>query len=307
MKTQTRIKSLSLTVLLLIFASISVAQNQRTIRILAIGNSFSVDAVENYLYELGEAAGVNLIIGNANIGGCSLERHRNNSVSGAADYQYMKIVNGTKTLKKKSTLEYCLTDEPWDYISFQQVSQNSGLYDTYYPFLTELAAYVKQKALNPKVTYMLHRTWAYAQNSTHKGFANYNNKQLTMYRAIVKTTNKVKKSTKDIAFIIPSGTAIQNARTSALGDNFCRDGFHLDLKIGRYVAACTWFEKITGINVVGNTATPEGLTAFEIAVAQNAAHFAVKKPDNVTSMKKFVLRPEKEIALQDMFVEAIND
>ena len=34
------------------------------IRILAIGNSFSQDAVEQYLYELFDAAGIKVIIGN---------------------------------------------------------------------------------------------------------------------------------------------------------------------------------------------------------------------------------------------------
>lgn len=37
--------------------------------------------------------------------------------------------------------------------------------------------------------------------------------------------------------IIPTGTAIQNARTSFVGDHMNRDGYHLDLKIGRYTAA----------------------------------------------------------------------
>ena len=293
MKTQATFKSLFFTTIFLIFVGVLSAQNPKTIRILAIGNSFSVDAVENYLYELGAAEGINLIIGNAHIGGCSLERHRNNTICDKADYEYTKIVNGKKNLRKGSTLEYCVSDEPWDYISVQQVSQNSGKYETYYPFVSELLTYVKQKARNPDVVYMLHRTWAYAQNSTHGGFANYNKDQLTMYKAIVNTTNKVKKTTKDIAFIIPSGTAIQNARTSTIGDNFCRDGFHLDLVKGRYTAACTWFEKITGISVVGNKYYPEAMTAFEVEVAQNAAHLAVKKPNKVTSMK--TMSPNMEL------------
>lgn len=49
--------------------------NNDTIKVLAIGNSFSQDAVEQYLHELGEAEGITMIIGNMFIGGCSLERH----------------------------------------------------------------------------------------------------------------------------------------------------------------------------------------------------------------------------------------
>lgn len=36
--------------------------NNDTIKVLAIGNSFSQDAVEQYLHELGEAEGITMII-----------------------------------------------------------------------------------------------------------------------------------------------------------------------------------------------------------------------------------------------------
>ena len=51
---------------------ISVTVKQSPLRILAIGNSFSQDAVEQYLYELLKAEGIEAIIGNMYIGGCSL-------------------------------------------------------------------------------------------------------------------------------------------------------------------------------------------------------------------------------------------
>ena len=51
-----------------------VYAQQKQVRILAIGNSFSQDAVEQYLHELAEAEGISTIIGNMFIGGCSLER-----------------------------------------------------------------------------------------------------------------------------------------------------------------------------------------------------------------------------------------
>ena len=54
--------------------------NNDTIKVLAIGNSFSQDAVEQYLHELGEAEGITMIIGNMFIGGCSLMRNGTISV-----------------------------------------------------------------------------------------------------------------------------------------------------------------------------------------------------------------------------------
>ena len=262
------------------------AQELRTIRILTIGNSFSEDAVENYLYELGAAENIDFIIGNAYIGGCSLERHYNNAQQDKADYAYRKIQQGRKTERKQTSLAYCIEDEAWDYVSFQQVSQLSGVYASYFPYLPELMAYVKQHLKNPKATFVLHRTWAYAKDSNHGGFANYNKDQNAMFRSIVKTTHKVACQLKDIAFIVPVGTAIQNARSSSKGDSLCRDGFHLDLKIGRYTAACTWFEKLTGISPVANTAFPQGMSAEDVAIAQEAAHKTVKRPNRVTRIRK---------------------
>ena len=57
--------------ILLLLAGGAYAQ-QKTVRILAIGNSFSQDAVEQYLHELAEAEGISTIIGNMFIGGCCL-------------------------------------------------------------------------------------------------------------------------------------------------------------------------------------------------------------------------------------------
>lgn len=268
--------------ILLLLAGGVYAQ-QKTVRILAIGNSFSQDAVEQYLNELAEAEGISTIIGNMFIGGCSLERHVKNARDNAPAYAYRKIgTDGKKREKGKMSLETVLADEDWDYVSLQQASPFSGMYETYEASLPELIEYVKAR-LPKKTKLMLHQTWAYASTSRHSGFKNYNCNQLTMYQAIADAVKKAAKANK-IKIVIPSGTAIQNARTSFIGDHLNRDGYHLDVKIGRYTAACTWFERIFKHNVVGNPYTPEGLDEARKAVAQKAAHAAVKHPYKVTDL-----------------------
>ena len=268
--------------ILLLLAGGVYAQ-QKTVRILAIGNSFSQDAVEQYLHELAEAEGISTIIGNMFIGGCSLERHVKNARDNAPAYAYRKIgTDGKKREKGKMSLEMVLADEDWDYVSLQQASPFSGMYETYEASLPELIEYVKAR-LPKKTKLMLHQTWAYASTSRHSGFKNYNCNQLTMYQAIADAVKKAAKANK-IKIVIPSGTAIQNARTSFIGDHLNRDGYHLDVKIGRYTAACTWFERIFKHNVVGNPYTPEGLDEARKAVAQKAAHAAVKHPYKVTDL-----------------------
>lgn len=268
--------------ILLLLAGGVYAQ-QKTVRILAIGNSFSQDAVEQYLHELAEAEGISTIIGNMFIGGCSLERHVKNARDNAPAYAYRKIgTDGKKREKGKMSLEAVLADEAWDYVSLQQASPFSGMYETYEVSLPELIEYVKAR-LPKKTKLMLHQTWAYASTSKHSGFKNYNCNQLTMYQAIADAVKKAAKANK-IKIVIPSGTAIQNARTSFIGDHLNRDGYHLDVKIGRYTAACTWFERIFKHNVVGNPYAPEGLDEVRKAVAQKAAHAAVKHPYKVTEL-----------------------
>lgn len=261
------------------------AQKDDVVKILAIGNSFSQDAVEQYLYDLAAADSVKVIIGNMYIGGCSLERHVRNLRSDSPAYSYRKTgPDGHRVETRGMTLEKALADEDWDYVSLQQASPYSGQYDTYAGSLPELAEYVRER-VGKKTRLMLHQTWAYAPGSTHSGFRNYGNDQMTMYSAICDAVRRAAKL-EHIRIVIPSGTAIQNARTSFLGDDLTRDGYHLSLKAGRYVAACTWYEKITGNCVMGNPFRPKGLSADEQKIAQRAAHEAVLNPYGITDLSR---------------------
>lgn len=281
--------------------NISFVKANEVIKILAIGNSFSQDAVESYLDDLALSSGVRLIVGNLSIGGCSLETHWINANGNIADYSYRKITEGVSATLSSQTLLYGIKDEDWDYITFQQVSYNSGIYKTYFPYLTNLVQYVKNNATNANVKFAMHQTWAYATNSTHSGFVNYDRDQQKMYQAIVDTVNTAAAQV-GIDIIIPSGTAIQNGRTSYIGDNFCRDGYHLSLDLGRYTASCTWFEKLIGKSVIGNSYAPANLSKLDISIAQNAAHFAVQNPNSVTLMSDF--KPKEPTELEtDIYVD----
>ena len=256
----------------------------RTIKILAIGNSFSEDAIEQYLHELADADGIETIIGNLFIGGCSLERHMQCVNGNLPDYRYRKIgVDGVTKETPKCDIARAIADEEWDYVSVQQASHFSGDYTTYQPYLSQLVAYVKAHT-KKDVKIVFHQTWAYAQNSDHGGFKRYGNSQKQMYDAI---NGALKQVIKDIHpdVIVPSGTAIQNARTSSIGDNMNRDGYHLNPLYGRYTAACTWFQAIFKRSVVGNSYAPEGVTAEQKTIAQKAASAAVKHKFKVTQIK----------------------
>lgn len=271
-------RGLALVLSLMLILCAQVAFADRPLKLLAIGNSFSEDTIEQNLFELAAATGHQMVIGNMYIGGCSLERHWENAQSNKPDYNYRKIeIDGKMTRTANYTLDKALRDEQWDYVSLQQVSQLSGMYNSFQPYLDSLIAYVRARV--PATTKLIwHVTWAYAQNSTHGGFANYDRNQDKMYRAIVEGAQRLKKENAQFSLFVPVGTAIQNARTSFVGDHLNRDGFHLDLVLGRYTAACTWFECLFGTKVFGNRYAPKGLNKAQKAVAQWAAHLAVELP-----------------------------
>jgi len=252
------------------------------VRVLAIGNSFSQDAVEQYLWELANEAGVKMIIGNAYRGGQGFHSHWIDVTEANNTFEYRKVVNGRRSNTPRSSLESIITDEPWNFITFQQVSQESGLRTTFEPDLTNLIQYTQGLQTNPNAVFGYHQTWAYSHDSTHGGFANYGNRQEVMYDSICQAVMYAFLQHPELKFVVPSGTAIQNARTTYLGDNMNRDGYHLDLKMGRYTAACTWFETITGISPVGFSYHPDGIDYLTAHACQVAAHEAVSRPYGVT-------------------------
>ena len=271
---------LTLLVAILVAVASAVGQQKDTLRILAIGNSFSQDAVEQYLWELFDAAGIPVIIGNMYIGGCTLERHFNNSVTGKKKYAYRKIVGGVKTNTPEVGLSDGLSDERWDYVSFQQASGVSGEYETYEPYLLALQAYVRRRVPATAV-FMWHQTWAYSADATHPEFPRYGSDQMKMYQAIMDASKRALHN-HGFPIIIPSGTAIQNARASSLGDTLNRDGYHLEPTYGRYTAARPWFAATSGLRVVGNSYHPDSISDDTAAICQKAAHSACRKPFKVS-------------------------
>lgn len=245
--------------------------NAKVIKVLAIGNSFSQDAVEQYLYELASAQGDSLIIGNAFIPGCSIDRHYDNLKTGKAEYEYRKVVGGIRSNKKNADLQSIIRDEHWDLVTLQQASPLSGIL-TSYVNLAQLKRLVQSYTTNLHVQFAWHLTWAYAEDFDSKNFEPYGNDQHKMYDAITHAAQQVLPAV-GITRIIPSGTAIQLVRYR-LGDIVNRDGYHLSYTLGRYTAACTWCEFLTGRIVDGNPYHPETITDEEAQICQEEAHEA---------------------------------
>lgn len=254
----------------------------KSLRLLSIGNSFSVDAQE-HLYGIAKDMGFdNVILGNLYVGGCSLYGHYDRYVN-KKTYTYYKNTTGEWTENAETTFLEGLVDEDWDYITLQQSSGLSGDSDSFEPYLEKLINVIKLNRTNPNAEILWHMTWAYASDSTHQDFPKYNNDQNLMYDSIVGAVKKNIDGNADILYVLPAGTAIQNARNTSLDDTLCRDGFHLDLNYGRYLAGLTWIYKITGEPIDDVTYIPNG--AFDedtLEILKKCAKDAVNNPYEVT-------------------------
>ncbi len=273
-----------------------ILPESNSLKVLAIGNSFSVDAME-YLYDIAKSAGyTDIVLGNLYIGGCSLETHAGNITKTDRSYDFYVNKSG-KWTNTKSTLATGVNYEDWDCISLQQVSGLSGVASSYEPYLTELVNYVKKACPDAKLVW--HMTWAYQGNSSHSDFAKYGRDQNTMYQSILSAAESgiLEAHKDDFAGIIPSGTAIQNIRTSYFGDTVTRDGYHLSYDIGRYTAALTWLKAITGTDLSKVTYVPEEyrylLGTKASLAAKEAAEKAVLMPFEV-SASSYVNDMDKE-------------
>lgn len=257
-------------------------RNIKSFRILSIGNSFSVDA-QQWLYGIAKDMGYdNVILGNLYYGGCSLYGHCNFYQNKKEEYTYYKNTTGTWEETRGVSLLHGLCDERWDYITLQQASGASGDSSTYFPFLNDLKKIVDANKTNPIAEILWHMTWAYSSDSTHQDFAKYENDQMKMYNAIVGAVNEKVVTTSGIADVIPAGTAIQNARNTSLGDTLCRDGFHLELGYGRYLAGLTWIHKITGESIDEVTYIPDNMfDEATLEILKDCAKKAVANPFEV--------------------------
>lgn len=219
------------------------------IKILSIGNSFSQDA-QRYLHRISLAAETPVKAVNLYIGGCSLRQHYFNILENANQYRFE--FNGENTGISVTVKQALMSDE-WDYVTIQQASLDSAHWETYQPYLTELAAYVRRYA--PQAKLLIHQTWAYdKENHARLEKAGFQTSK-EMYEAIRKT---YKKAADEIGAdgMIPSGYAVNLVIQNGISCPY-RDGFHLSIGAGRYLVGLLWFCYLTG-------KTPNGIPQISL-------------------------------------------
>ena len=286
------------------------------IKILSIGNSYSEDSM-CYLFDLLKQLGVDeennntIKLACAFIGSGSLDDHVTNANSGTGkDYAHVTFKAGGiitylndyySSQPAPQTIHELIQLEDWDVITLQQNSNNSGISTTYNQDLDDLIELIDENATNPNYKLGWHMTWAYSQQYCENTWV-YGRSQLNMYNSICDAVQEkilLKKDGGDFDFIIPTGTAIQNAR-EYYGDNISRDGLygngstdgsHLN-NLGRYIAAAMWVKTITGYDVanLGVPYTVSGVAGTTYIIDQPALDQIVQSV-NAAYSSPFVITP----------------
>lgn len=240
-------------------------------KILFIGNSFSVDTSE-HLVTVAHLLGINKIkLLNLYIGGCSINGHYQNIVEDNANYLgYENNGNGFKEIENMSIKNAILSDM-WDYIVIQHGSKDGSRYSDIksYDKLIDLIKKIKEYCLKD-VKIVFNMTWVGESYHQHSEIKFYDGNQEELYNKIASLTKKHIVPLKEIDIVVPTGTSIQNARC-IFTKELTRDGYHLSLDVGRFIASLTFIKAITNLDI-SNIDCPDFLSNEDKMLAIQAVN-----------------------------------
>lgn len=233
--------------------------------VLAIGNSFSQDATR-YLHQIAESDDYKMTVVNLNAYRYSLSDHYKNSLTDADAYSLE--YNG-ETTGFRTSLKEALLSRDWDAVVLQQLSSQSVSYETFQPYITNLANYIRKYA--PKAKIFLHQTWAYEESSKELMGLGYKEK----VHMSLDAKNAYEKAALEIDAYrgIPSGQVF--LKLSALGFRMYRNGVNASRGIGRYALGLLWYKSLTGRGIMDNAfskfdedITPEEIEKIKYSVKE---------------------------------------
>ena len=230
-------------------------------KVLSIGNSFSADATR-YLFDIAHADGVTLETANLYIGGCPLDLHYRNMLSGAKAYQLQYDGHMTGFFV---SMDDALLNRGWDVVTLQQVSSRSFDTASYSPYIRALAEHVR--ACQPTAKLLIHQTWAYEAGSDKLLLtAGYDTPENML--ADIRTAYSEAAAEIQADGIIPSGELMGKLLEHGI-PKVHRDTYHASYGLGRYALGLLWYRMLTGASVAGNT-----FCSFDEPVSEEAQQIA---------------------------------
>ena len=288
-----------------------------TLRVLSIGNSYSLDALSYVPYIMKAVAPqIYLKLDIMYIGGGSLNEFYNaldSTTWAPVDYgtptsfiHYWS--HGAKPWDGVDDVPMTdvIASHPWDVIVLQQQSNASRDYSTYQPYLSQIMGWIDEK-----VTWQHEYAWlitpSYPDNLPRLA---PDTTSVQMFERILECVRNVQSDT-GIDLLLPCGTAIQNARTTpldSLGDfGHLFDYIHLQDGIPCLIeayAACaalleryglsdrvwsdnTWIDQqwLIARNIQEINGAPVGMSEENRAIAKQCAIKAIENPLSITTIE----------------------
>ena len=284
----------------------------KDLKVLMIGNSFSICVGRNLPQLVAHEKKHNLELTSAYIGGCVLARHSANLRKAEADPSFKPYTINTwtsrnlrKKTKFKGNVNELLKNNKYDIITIQQGSAESWDYKFYQPYADELIAYIKK--YNPQAEIVIQQTWAYRADAPR--LKNWNFSQAQMHEKVAAAYSEFAKRTK--FRLIPTGNAVMIARRNPIyqykvlsqkelakfvspdvpspehdvvGKHYWRkskkgmqliaDAIHLN-EHGEYLQACVWYSFLFGEDAEKITYEPR-LAAENCKILRHSAAEAMK-------------------------------
>ena len=127
-------------------------------------------------------------------------------------------------------------------------------------------------------------TWMGESDYRHHEIISYGGDTALMRERLVEVTKAAVLSDPKVDRLVPTGTAVENARTAQIG-KLTRDGYHLSLDKGRYIAALTLISTLSELDPAKVGWMPEGVDEYAKAVAIESVRAAMRAPLEITSLR----------------------
>lgn len=236
-----------------------------SLKVLTIGHSLAVDS--GYMLSLIAAAegDPELTVGTLYYSGCSLRRHVQFMSTEAREYiLYLSKSSDTTVVReamRNVTVGEAVRFTDWDVIilqggPFEVADENTfGNGD-----IQTLQKFVNSNKLNPNAVFAWHMFWPIATdpelmamhptkpNPFINRYARFETDRSKLYEAFTDRVRKYILTDETFRFVIPSGTAIENAMSGYMTEkDLLRDYAHAT-DLGRLIAGYTWYCTLRGID-----------------------------------------------------------
>ncbi len=258
-----------------------IVPERNVVRVLAIGNSYSNDALNTYASNVAAGMGLDVEFTSLYYSGCTLKQHYNFYTGDEG--VYIHFVDGSAKANNV-TMKSVLEAKQYDYISFQQGSWSSDDIENYKPYLEDLAKIVRE--YQPDAKFLIHQTWGYdSARSAKKGYSTSKDMFAKVEQAyaqasgilggipIIKSGKTVQILKESLGFTDDFGNPL-----SIYSDESC----HLAPR-GDYAASCAWVQTLFGTSEgfdIRNCTYSAGFA--DAAILREAAYQAVAGTDGAT-------------------------